>query len=385
MKLIGHLVCGALAAALCLPVQGASFDWQTASPESQGMDGARLRAVQEQLAARNTKALLIIRNDRVVLEWYAEGFGPDKRHYTASLAKSLVGGMSLLLALDDGRLAPGDPAWKFIPKWKDDPLRSKITIRHLATHSSGIEDANIPGTPHKQLPGWKGDFWRAGLTADRSLPVPDPIVVSLLQAPVIFEPGTRFAYSNPGMAVLAYTVAAAYEGSRWADARALLRERIMEPIGIRPEEWSIGYGRTYMVDGLAVVPNWGGANFTPRAAARIGRLMLRKGDWDGTRIVSARAVETMLNETGPPLKRAGHLGTPVLCWYGNRDGRWKNLPRDAFRGTGAGDQVMLVAPSLNLIVVRNGELLETEAERTGGERIPQNDYIFDPIVAAVKR
>jgi len=36
-------------------------------------------------------------------EWYAPGWDADKKHGTASLAKALVGGMSLVLALDDGR------------------------------------------------------------------------------------------------------------------------------------------------------------------------------------------------------------------------------------------------------------------------------------------
>ncbi len=379
--MVSSLRCGALAAAACLTLQAGTFEWKAATPESQAMDGARLRVLQERQAALKTKALLVVRNDRVVLEWYAGGFGPERRHYTASLAKSLVGGMSLLLALDDGRLAPDDRAARFIPHWKDDPLRSKITIRHLATHSSGIEDAEENGIPHNKLPGWKGDFWRAGLTSDHTVRVPDPISVSLYKAPVLFEPGTRFAYSNPGMAVLAYTVAAAYQGSRWEDARALLRDRVMTPIGIRPEEWSIGYGRTWKLDGLAVVPNWGGGSFTARAVARIGRLLLRKGDWEGKRIISARAVEALLSEAGPAPRRPGHLGTPVLCWYSNRDGVWRDLPRDAFRGTGAGDQVLLVVPSLNLIVVRNGERLEPRGERG----MPQDDSIFGPIVAAVKR
>src|SRR3546814_4912464 len=59
------------------------------------------------------------------------------------MAKALVGGMSLLLAEQDGRLKVDDLAWKYIPEWKNDPVKSQITIRHLATHTSGIEDSEI--------------------------------------------------------------------------------------------------------------------------------------------------------------------------------------------------------------------------------------------------
>ena len=37
------------------------------------------------------------------------------------------------------------------------------------------------------------------------------------------------------------------------DVRTLLRDRIMRPIGVRDEDWSIGYGATYTVDGLPLV------------------------------------------------------------------------------------------------------------------------------------
>ena len=76
--------------------------------------------MRDRLAERRTKALLIIRNDRVVYEWYAPDHGPARPHYTASLAKALVGGTSLMLALNDGLLSVDDPAYKFIPTWEND-------------------------------------------------------------------------------------------------------------------------------------------------------------------------------------------------------------------------------------------------------------------------
>lgn len=134
------------------------FIWEMASPESQELDGAKLDAPHEELAAQATTGLLVIRHDRIVYEWYAPDFSATRPHYTASLAKALVGGMSLLVALHDGRIGPDDLACRYIPSWRDDPLRSQITIRHLATNSSGIEDAHIPGKGHFELGGWKEAF-----------------------------------------------------------------------------------------------------------------------------------------------------------------------------------------------------------------------------------
>src|SRR6516164_6643112 len=74
-----------LALAPPTPAKAATpFDWQTDTPESQGMSKARLDALRDELARRNTRAFLVVRNDRIVYEWYASDFGPAKLHAPAS-------------------------------------------------------------------------------------------------------------------------------------------------------------------------------------------------------------------------------------------------------------------------------------------------------------
>jgi len=353
----------------------APFEWKIARPENQRASADKFERLTKSLAAKNTKALLVIRNDRIICEWYAKDHGPDKKHYTASLAKALVGGMSLLVALNDGRIAADDPVCKHVPQWKDDPVKSKITIRYLATHSSGVEDAEQDDISHMELPGWKGGFWRKD---------PDPFTLSRDKAPIIFAPGTKYAYSNPGMAMLSYAVTASLRGGKYADVRTLLRERIMRPIGVEDSDWSIGYGQTYDVDGLKLVANWGGGSYTARAIARVGRLMLRKGNWQGEQLIDSRWVETVLRYAGTP-KPDRPPGNPQpacgLAWYTNFDGVWPRVPRDAFAGAGAGNQVLLVVPSLDLIVVRNGGNLYDPSKGEGFWGGIEK-YLFDPLMEA---
>src|SRR5437016_11660900 len=118
-----------------------------------GFDAARLEAARDNLARKNTRALYIVKDGKVVLEWYADGVTAAVRQGEASLSKALVGGMSLLVAMSDGRIRPGDAASKFIPAWRGDEAKSKIQVRHLATHTSGIEDAE-GDVAHTDLPGW---------------------------------------------------------------------------------------------------------------------------------------------------------------------------------------------------------------------------------------
>src|SRR6516164_9728350 len=51
------------------PAAADSFAWQVATPESQAMSGKKLDALKEDLAARRTRAFLVLRNDKVVCEW----------------------------------------------------------------------------------------------------------------------------------------------------------------------------------------------------------------------------------------------------------------------------------------------------------------------------
>lgn len=353
----------------------AEFKWQKAKPESNGMSSSKLDALKDTLSARGTKTFLVIRHDRIVYEWYASEFSPKTPHYTASLAKALVGGLSLMLALNDGCISLENPVWKYIRKWKEGPEKSKITILHLATHSSGIEDARdeSSGLSHDDLPGWKGNFWkkRSG---------PEAFIIARDSAPVIFPPGTEYHYSNPGMAMLAYAVTASLKGAPQSDILTLLRERIMRPIGVPDEDWSIGYRAGGEVEGLKLIANWGGGSYTARAVASVGRLMLHKGNWEGKQIIDSAWVERCVRYAETPLPERTEddpLPGSGVCWWTNFDGVWKSVPRDAFAGAGAGNQILLVIPSLDMIVVRNGSQLG-DTFWGGIEK-----YLFNPLMQAI--
>jgi CubicO group peptidase (beta-lactamase class C family) len=371
-----------------LRAQGQSFEWTTASPETEGFSSQKLQAMRDTLAAHKTTSILVIRNDKIILEWYAPGW-EYKQHGTASLAKALVGGMSLLVALNDERMQPDDLACKFIPEWKNDSLKARITIRELATHSSGLEDAEVTQqdldiaksqgivikNAHMDIPGWKGKFWRKD---------PDPFTISRDQAPVLFTPGSSEAYSNPGMAMLAYAVTASYKGTPYKDLRTLLRDKVYKPIGLKDDEWHIGYDKTYTVKGLDLVANWGGASFTPRAAARIGRLMLNKGNWNGQQLIKSGWVEQVVRYANTPVpdrREDAFTLASGLAWYTNFDGAFPNAPRDLFMGSGAGNQTLIVIPSMQLIVVRNGEDMHDEQK---GEPYHYGvvNYLVNPLMAA---
>jgi CubicO group peptidase (beta-lactamase class C family) len=346
-----------------------TWEWTPASPESQGMSAKKLKAMTDALAAHDTSGLLVIRNDKIVCEWYAPDAGPTNLHGTASMAKAIVGGVAAAVAITDGRVALDDRAAKFIPQWQGDPRKSRITIRQLGSHTSGLADAEDHDRPHEQLSGWQGDFWK------RLNPPRDPFTIARDVTPTPFEPGEKLQYSNPGIGMLVYALTAALKDAPQKDIRTLLRERVMRPIGVPDAEWAIGYNQTFTVDGLPLVAAWGGGNYTARGVARLGRLMLRQGDWNGKQLLSQEAVRLVTSD-------AATNTTCGIGWWSNNQGRCARLPKDAFWGSGAGHQVVLVVPSLKLIAVRNGRALP-ENPASVEFSSPIYKWLFEPLAEAV--
>ncbi|NKB65635.1 MAG: serine hydrolase [Candidatus Latescibacteria bacterium] len=361
--------------------------WHSDTPQEHGMEKDRLDALWSDLQQRASKSLLILRHGRIVYEAYADDWDQDKPHYSASMAKALVGGLSLALAMDDGLIGPDDLAAQYIPQWRDDPQKGQITIRQLATHTSGIEDAELSAADiaaarqkgdttspeHMELPGWKGGFWRQD---------PDPFTLARDQAPVVFAPGSQYTYSNPGIGLLTYAVTASLQGTAWPDVRSLLAQRLMEPLGLGPDEWSIGYGKTFTVDGLPLVASWGGGSFTARATARLGQLLVQRGQWQGRQLIGPVALAQILAYAGMPVPTRDD-GQPWpgsgLGFWVNTDGVWEGVPTDAVAGAGAGDQTLLVVPSLDLVAVRNGGSIDPDSKFGWGARM---DYLFAPLMKA---
>lgn len=77
------------------------FEWMKTAPESQGMNEEKLDAMWKELKKRRTKALLIVRNDKIVYEKYAEGWHKKKKTLYSFISQGF-GRRTLLNACDRG-------------------------------------------------------------------------------------------------------------------------------------------------------------------------------------------------------------------------------------------------------------------------------------------
>ena len=347
-----------------------SVSWQVEDVESHGFSRAKLDGVRKRLADEGTKALLVVHRNAIVYEWYAPELSPTKRHSSASIAKSIIGGFSLMIAMSEGTINLDDPAWQYISAWKTDPDRSGITIRQLVTHTSGISN----GVDRRDDPSasWAARFWNK--TAN-------PFEVALYEAPLEAKPGDRFVYSSPGFGALGYAIAAAMRNQDGhEDVKKLLKSRIMHPLGIPDGAWTMAYRKTFELDGLTLYPNWGGSFFTARALARLGQLMVDRGRWKGKQLLKSFLVELAMSDLG----RTEGESVPVthgFGWRSNWRGIWSSLPQDASAALGSSDQILLVIPSLDLVLVRFGESLPSLPSTPPWIRRDQK--LFKPVIDAL--
>jgi CubicO group peptidase (beta-lactamase class C family) len=349
----------------------ANVGWDTATPEQQGFSAPALEALWRRIDTGGASAFLVARAGKLIFERYGGGASPNQRIDIAALGKSVTAAPVLLVALGDGRLSLDDPASLYVRQWRDDPVKRAITIRQLAAHSSGLDDVNFL----REQSAWKRVYREQAGQRFR---------LAVTTAPLLFEPGIHYSYSGIGYYVLAYAAAVALsqEGDR-VDLRSLLAGRIMEPLGIPKHDWTISYGRAYEWDGYRLYALGSGGSYTPRALARIGQLLLNRGEWQGRPLLEARWVDTMLSDLGSARVREAATTDPptgIGVWL-NSEGFWPSLPRDAALGAGGRHEILLVVPSLDLVVVRLGRSLGQD-DWEGDFWHALEPALFRPLMAA---
>jgi CubicO group peptidase (beta-lactamase class C family) len=138
---------------------------------------------------------------------------PASVFHVASISKQFTAAAILLLE-QDGKLSVDDEVRKYIPELPN--FGRRITIRHLANHTSGIRDQwALLG-----LAGWR--YSRDLITDD------DVLELLSRQKDLNFNPGERHVYSNSGYTLMAIIVARV-SGKSFRD---FTTERIFKPLGM---------------------------------------------------------------------------------------------------------------------------------------------------------
>jgi len=342
--------------------------WEAAEPESSGFDAAALCAVFDEVAEgqANIHGVIVERHGRLVAELYRRGkdrsiwslfareveFGPTVLHDLRSVSKSIV---SLLvgIARQQGKIGElTTPVLAFYPEYTDlrSAERNAITLEHLLTMSSGLQWNESVGSYGSLSNNETRLYWDW---------TPSYYVLS---RPVAVPPGNLFNYNGGGTAVLAEVLNRATQ----KPLKELVRNELFAPLAIADWEW-VGdlYGRPVAFAGLRM---------RPRDLAKIGRMLLDHGEWEGRQVVSADWVAESLRahiSTGDGLQYG------YQWWTGTVDWRGRALAWSA--GFGNGGQRLIIVPELDLTVVLTaGAYNQPEIARI-------TRHLFQEIIATVRQ
>jgi CubicO group peptidase (beta-lactamase class C family) len=304
---------------------------------------------------------MIVRRGQLVHFWG----DLDERKEMKSVTKSM-GGIVLGLAIDENKVSLNEKGVTYMATFGTPPAENAtraqaITLAQLATHVSGFEkeDGVVTG------------------------------IESIIQA----DPGTQWTYSDAGLNWLADVLTTVYQ----QDLAALANEKVWKVLGLNPTSnddvtWRTNNLRPPTRDGGTLQHRElaSGISANVNAMARVGLLFLRKGKWKETQVVS----EAFVTQVQTP--RPENKDLPIVpnrsfekfpnaptdygvLWWTNKSKTMANVPEDTFWAWGLGEELIVVIPSLDLVIVRNGG----QATASGAGRT-WNDLDWDGDVAVLE-
>jgi len=275
----------------------------------------------------NGVGVLILKGDEVVFEDGRINLGKDLPWILASGTKSFSGVMCAAAIEDKIFTGFDEKVADTLTEWKNDPLKSKITIRQLLSLTSGID-------------------------AGEALSV--PTYADAIKRVAKYEPGTHFEYGPVPFQIFGEVMTRKLK-PRKESVATYLKRRILDPIGMNIAVWRKYEGQPLLPQGAAV---------TAREWAKFGLLLKDRGKWKGKQIMSAKLLDelTVGSKANPAYGLTfwlnadgiGPSGTSRANISGDIGTKRIADKLDIFMAAGAGNQRLYVIRSEDLVVVRFG-------------------------------
>lgn len=320
--------------------------WDTISPLSLGWCPDKIDTLLNYLEDRNTKAFIVLKDGKIVIEKYFGTFTQDSAWYWASAGKTITSFMTGI-AQQENYLSISDTTSDYLGQgWTNCTTQQeeKITIRHQLAMISGLDD----GVPDHHC------------TLDTCLNY-------------LADAGTRWAYHNGPYTLLDEVI----ENATGQTLNAYTTQKLKTPTGMTGLFYTSGYNNVFVSK--------------PRSMARFGLLMLNNGNWNGNQIMTdATYFNDMINTSQQLNELYGYLwwlnGKPSYMLPGLQfqfQGSLNpNAPDDMVAAMGKNGQFLNVVPSQNMVVVRMGNApLDDEVPFTMNDTIWQklNDIMCSTI------
>lgn len=281
-------------------------------------------------------SVMIVKDGRVIFSrWQSEGVDTIP-HVLHSVSKTFTA-TAVGIAIADGKMALTDKVIDYfpdkLPAEVSDNLKA-MTVRDLLTMSCG----------HDEEPSWRD--------ADQDW------VSVFLAHPVKHKPGTFYLYNSLGTYVLS-AIVQQVTGEKVVD---YLNTRLFEPLHIDKPRWEES------PQGINT-GGWG-LYLKTEDLAKMGQLLLQKGEWNGKQIIPAEWVSEMSKKQvesinpGTRIEQAAERGLTVetsdwMQGYGYQ--MWRCRP-GCFRADGARGQYIIVVPDKNAVIAITSDVGDLQAE-----------------------
>jgi len=332
-----------------------------ASARSLGLDSARLTAVVSYLAAESDSGafpgavLAVGRHGRLAALAPVGHYGVDDRrpvdagtlYDLASLTKVVALTTACMILVDEGRLALDAPIARYVPEFRG-PMKDRVTVRHLLTHSAGLA-ADLPLYTE---------------TASRR-----PALAAVDTTTLLAPPGTSYRYSDLSAIVLMQVVERVTGESfdRWVETRVfgplgMPATRFLPPASwrdrIAPTEhdtvfrhrWLRGEVHDESAARLGGVSGNAGLFSNALDLSRFAAMLLNGGAWDTLQLIRAETVAEFTERQNMPPGSSRALGwdTPADSGYSSAGTK---LSRRSFGHTGFTGTSIWMDPDRDLFII----------------------------------
>jgi len=298
------------------PLSGAT--WDTLSPASLGWCQPQIDSLLDYLGDRNTKAFMVLKDGKIVIEHYYGTFTADSSWYWASAGKSLTAVLTGI-AQQEGYLSINDTSSNYLGTgWTSAPLPKEnlISVRNQLTMTSGLDD-NVADDDCTE----------------------DTCLLYLADA------GTRWAYHNAPYTLLDGVI----ESSTGMSLNSYFLQKLTFTTGMTGLYLQQGYNNVFFSK--------------PRSMARFGLMMLNHGNWNGQQLLDTNYLNQMINTSQSLNESYGYL------WWLNGKSSYmlpglqfvfpgsmtSSAPTDMYSALGKNGQILNVVPSMKLIMIRLGD------------------------------
>jgi CubicO group peptidase (beta-lactamase class C family) len=283
---------------------------------------------------RRTRAIVIVRDGRIVAERYAPGLSAATPLNGWSMTKSVLGAL-IGTMVRDGR--PALDAKGLLAEWSGD-ARAGIALEDLLRMRSGLRFSEVYSDPLSDVTRMLFDGPdAAGFAAAR---------------PLAHPPGTHWQYASGTTNILSLIARRALGEDAYP---SWPRRALFDPLGMTSAVFETDASGTFV-----------GSSFlfaTARDWARFGLLHAQGGVWNGTRVLPEGWLARVTTPTpqAPDARYGAHWWLKLSEALGGLTPAAKRLPPDAFHALGHEGQCLTVIPSLGLVVVRLGLSIDITA------------------------